>query len=342
MTEDKRKSTNIHSNIVYNQIWVNTLMEDCTLCPRKCHANRLMGQTGFCGQGTNLYAARAALHLWEEPCISGTKGSGTVFFSGCNLRCVFCQNYDIAHSKRGQEITLDHLADIFLKLQEQGAHNINLVTPSHFIPQICVALQTAKEKGLIIPIVYNTGNYEAVESLKYLDGLIDIYLPDFKYYSSHLSMELSHTENYFEQASLALAEMYRQVGKAEFDPKTGLMKKGIIVRHLLLPGQTKDSKKILRYLYETYKNNIYISIMNQYTPMPQLTKPVTKSATNAFCSPTALWEDSASFLLTRKVTESEYARIIKFAQALGIENGFLQEGETADESFIPAFNYEGL
>lgn len=342
MTLDKRNTNKIDFNLAYDEVWVNSLMEDCTLCPRKCHVNRLAGQTGFCGQGANLYAARAALHFWEEPCISGTNGSGTVFFSGCNLRCIFCQNYDIAHSKSGREITLERLAEIFLELQDKGAHNINLVTPSHFIPQICIALQTAKKNGLTIPIVYNTGNYESVESLKYLDGLIDIYLPDFKYFSPELSKELSLTDDYFKQAATSLAEMYRQVGKAQFDSETGLMKKGIIVRHLLLPGQSKDSKKILRYLYETYKNDIYVSIMNQYTPMPQLSAYEANSKVNAFSPSTQATEGSALSFLTRKVTDEEYKRVLKFAQTLGIENGFLQEGETADESFIPPFNYEGL
>lgn len=305
----------------YDEEWVSFLMEDCTLCPRKCHVNRLAGQTGFCGQSAKLTAARAALHFWEEPCISGTNGSGTVFFSGCNLRCVFCQNYDIAHGESGREISLQRLTEIFLELQDKGAHNINLVTPTHFIPQICVALQRAKTLGLSIPIVYNTGSYESVDSLKYLQGLVDIYLPDLKYYSGEVSRNFSHAQDYFSVAIAAIAEMYRQVGSPVFDPANGLMKKGIIVRHLLLPEQTKDAKKILRYLHESYGNDIYVSIMNQYTPLAHV----------ANLTP-----------LNRRVTPDEYARILKFAEAIGIENGFLQEGETADESFIPAFDYEGL
>lgn len=296
-------------------------MQDCVLCPRNCHANRLAGQVGYCGQTGELMAARAALHFWEEPCISGTKGSGTVFFSGCSLRCVFCQNHDIALGEKGKVISLQRLSDIFLELQEAGAHNINLVTPSHFIPQIRLALIKAKTMGLALPIVYNTGSYEKTASLRMLEGLVDIYLPDLKYYSSELSSSFSHTPNYFETATAAIAEMFRQVGRPQFDESTGLMKKGMIVRHLLLPGHTKDSKKILRYLHETYGNDIYVSIMNQYTPLPQ-----------AATIPE----------LNRKVTAGEYARVLRFAEAIGIEQGFLQEGEAADESFIPPFNFEGL
>lgn len=266
-------------------------------------------------------AARAALHFWEEPCISGTKGSGTVFFSGCNLRCIFCQNYEIALGKWGKEISLNRLADIFLELQAAGAHNINLVTPTHYIPQIRCALIKAKTMGLTLPIVYNTGSYEKVSSLRLLEGLVDIYLPDLKYFSSTLSLSYSHAADYFEVATAAITEMFRQVGKPQFDNQTGLLKKGIIVRHLLLPGQTKDSKKILRYLHETYRNDIYVSIMNQYTPLPQV---------------------ASIPELNRKITAEEYAKVLRFAEALGIEQGFLQEGDTADESFIPPFNYEGI
>lgn len=295
-------------------------MEDCALCPRACHVNRLAGETGFCGQTVNLMAARAALHFWEEPCISGTKGSGTVFFSGCSLRCTFCQNHDIALGEKGKQISLNRLADIFLELQDAGAHNINLVTPTHFIPQICIALEKAKRMGLVLPIVYNTGSYEEVSSLRLLEGFIDIYLPDLKYFSSELSMSYSHAPDYFEKAAAALAEMFRQVGTAQFD-NAGIMTKGMIVRHLLLPGQTKDSKKILRYLHEVYGNGIYVSIMNQYTPMPHVA--------DISC-------------LNRKVTADEYDRVLRFAETIGIEQGFSQEGEAADESFIPPFNYEGL
>jgi len=294
-------------------------MTDCTICPRQCHVNRLTGQVGYCGQTAELTAARAALHFWEEPCISGTNGSGTVFFSGCNMRCVFCQNHSIAFGQTGRQLTGERLGDIFLELQDKGAHNINLVTPTHFIPQIACALEYAKGQGLSIPIVYNTGSYETVDSLRILDGMIDIYLPDLKYYSPEISQRYSHAADYFEKATEAIAEMFRQVGMPVLEGQ--LMKRGIIVRHLLLPGQVKDSKKILRYLHNTYKNDIYVSIMKQYTPLAHV----------ADISP-----------LNRRVTEEEYQRVITFAERIGIEKGFLQEGEVAEESFIPDFDEEGL
>ena len=302
------------------KLQLENYMTNCTLCPRKCRVNRFDGQVGYCKTGAEIVAARAALHFWEEPCISGTNGSGTVFFSGCNMRCVFCQNHSIAAAISGQEISLERLSDIFLELQEKGAHNINLVTPTHYIPQIVIALQKAKENGLSIPIVYNTGGYEEVSSLKLLDGLIDIYLPDFKYKSTELSMNYSGAADYFAKACDALAEMYRQVGDPAF-AADGLMKRGIIVRHLLLPGQTADTKRVLRYLHETYHDHIYISIMNQYTPLPHVEQIPD---------------------LNRKVTDEEYRRVLSFAEEIGIEKGFRQEGETAAASFIPAFNGEGL
>ncbi len=316
---------------------LDNFMKDCTLCPRNCHANRLEGGVGFCGQTAHLTAARAALHFWEEPCISGAygdncPGSGTVFFSGCNLQCVFCQNHDIANGGRGKIISLERLSEIFLELQEKGAANINLVTGTHFIPQICVALDMAKKKGLQIPVVYNSSGYEEVSSLELLDGLVDIYLPDLKYVNSELSQRYSHAPNYFEKASLALSEMYRQVGSATFDPETGLMTKGMIVRHLLLPGESGDSKRVLRYLYNTFGNDIYISIMNQYTPMPHVMAMVQATTCNA----------PDYIKLTRRVTPEEYEKIIAFAESIGIENAFIQEGDTADESFIPDFDGEGL
>lgn len=296
----------------------------CTICPRECGVNRTQGQTGFCRQTSSFSLARAALHLWEEPCISGACGSGAVFFSGCNMQCVFCQNHPIAISNHGREVSPSRLVEIYLELQEKGAANINLVTPTHFLPQIIPTLEKAKNLGLKIPIVYNTSGYEKVESLRELEGLIDIYLPDCKYFSPQLSHRLSSAPDYFEKTSKALDEMYRQVGKPEMDYDTGLMKRGMIVRHLCLPGQAKDTKKVLRYLRNTFGSNIYISIMNQYTPMPQLA---------------ALpgMED-----LSRSLTQEEYGKILKFAEAIGIEQGFFQEGDTQSQSFIPAFTFEGL
>ncbi len=309
------------NTFLYTTEWADSLLKDCTLCPRQCHVDRTAGKVGYCGQTASLAAARAALHYWEEPCISGEEGSGAVFFSGCSLRCVFCQNRNIALGETGKDIPLSRLTEIFLELQAKGANNINLVTPGHFVPQICVALTEAKALGLNIPIVYNTSSYEEVETLKLLDGLVDIYLPDMKYCSSELSARYSNAPDYFEKAKAAIGEMFRQVGEPVFDEATGLMKKGMIVRHLLLPEHTGDSKRVLRYLHETYGDSIYISIMNQYTP---------------------LISDPRFPNLSRRVTAEEYDKVLYFAECIGIENGFLQEGETAEESFIPAFDCEGV
>lgn len=297
-------------------------LADCTLCPRECHIDRNAGNIGYCGQTARLMAARAALHFWEEPCLSGTNGSGAVFFSGCSLRCVYCQNHEIAQGDSGKEITVSRLSDIFLELQEKQAHNINLVTPTHFIPQIISALETAKRQGLSIPVVYNTSAYEKTDTLRCLDGLIDIYLPDLKYYDPALSAQYSQAPDYFKTASLAIAEMVRQTGSPVFTAgEDSLMQRGVIVRHLLLPGCGKDSREILRYLYETYKNDIYVSIMNQYTPLSHVREIPA---------------------LYRRVSKHSYDRIVDYAISLGIEQAFIQEGAAASESFIPAFDYEGL
>ena len=300
---------------------ITSYMSDCTLCPRRCHANRAAGQTGFCGQTAQLRAARAALHFWEEPCISGDCGSGTVFFSGCSLQCIFCQNHEIALGESGKAISVERLSQIFLELQEKGAANINLVTAGHFIPQVCRALELSKADGLSIPIVYNTGSYEEAASLRLLEGLVDIWLPDLKYFSGDLSARYSSAPDYFQVATAAIAEMFRQTPAAVFDSGTGLMRRGIIVRHLMLPGQAADSKKILRYLHTTYGDAIYISIMNQYTPLAGV---------------------SGLPELNRRVTPEEYRRVLDFADRIGIENGFMQEDGTAAESFIPPFDYEGV
>lgn len=300
---------------------ITSYMSDCTLCPRRCHADRAAGKTGFCGQTAQLRAARAALHFWEEPCISGDCGSGTVFFSGCSLQCIFCQNHEIALGESGKVISVERLSQIFLELQDKGAANINLVTAGHFIPQVCRALELSKTHGLSIPIVYNTGSYEEVASLRLLEGLIDIWLPDLKYFSGDLSARYSSAPDYFQVATAAIAEMFRQTPTAVFDSKTGLMQRGIIVRHLMLPSQAADSKKILRYLHTTYGDAIYISIMNQYTPLAGVSEIPE---------------------LNRKVTPEEYRRVLDFADRIGIENGFMQEDGTAAESFIPPFDYEGI
>lgn len=299
---------------------LQTMLKECHLCPRNCGVDRLAGQKGFCGVDAGIMVARAALHMWEEPCISGKEGSGAVFFSGCSLGCAFCQNRTISKGQSGKVITVEHLAELFLDLQEQKANNINLVTAGHFLPQVREALILAKEQGLTIPVVYNSSGYEKAEMLRYLEGLVDIYLPDLKYLEADLAGKYSHAKDYPEVAMKALEEMVRQVGMPEFDER-GMMKKGVIVRHLLLPGHVRNSKKVLEYLYGTYGDQIYISLMNQYTPMP------------------AMKDDPQ---LSRKVTDREYDRLLDHAISFGVTNCFIQEGETAKESFIPEFNGEGI
>lgn len=305
----------------------------CELCPRNCKTDRKI-QVGYCGVSDKITAARASLHLWEEPVISGTKGSGTVFFSGCSLGCVFCQNRKIALAKQGTEISVERLVEIFFELKEKGANNINLVTPTHFVPQICQALSRAKLQHFDLPIVYNTGSYEKVETLKMLEGLVDIYLPDCKYYDTALAQRYAKAPDYFPVAVNAIREMIRQVGYSTFycegnrqkkERYTGeeeniLMEKGVIVRHLVLPGQIKDSKRVIKSLYDTFGDDIYLSIMNQYTPQKITGYPE----------------------LSRKVTEEEYEEVVNYAIDLGVENGFIQEGDTASESFIPEFENQGI
>ncbi len=299
-------------------------MDDCSLCPRNCHVNRSVGQRGYCGQTSTLKAARAALHMWEEPCISGTKGSGAVFFSGCNMHCVFCQNEQIAKGQSGIEISEERFVEILLTLQEEGAANINLVTPTHFVPQIIRGLEQAKLRGLTIPIVYNSSGYESVGTLRQLDGLVDIYLPDMKYSRTETAAKYSTAPDYAEVAKRALQEMVRQAGALEFD-RDGMMRKGVIVRHLLLPGHVTEAKEVLDYLYHTYGDLIYISIMNQYTPLLSM-----RGLASVYPE------------LDRKVTKREYDKVIDHALELGIRNAFVQEGETAAESYIPAFDGEGI
>lgn len=289
----------------------------CNTCPRKCGADRDNGKIGYCGEGAAIRVARTSLHRWEEPCITGKYGSGTVFFSGCNLKCIFCQNHNIADSSVGQVFSAEELAEAFLRLQEKKATNINLVTAGHFAEQIIPAIYMAKEKGLHIPIVYNSSGYESVESLQKLEGLVDVYLPDCKFFDSELSKNYARAADYSEVVKTAIAEMVRQVGEPKFDEQLETMTKGVIVRHLVLPGHTKDSMMILKYLHETYGNQIYVSIMNQFTP-------VIKQET---------YEN-----LNRRVTKREYEKVLDYAIKIGVENAFIQEGETAKESFIPEFN----
>ena len=235
------------------------LFNKCNICPRECNVNRNKGELGYCGASNKIKIGGYHLHMWEEPIITGKNGSGTIFFSYCNLRCIYCQNYDISINNNGAEISIERFSDICLLLQEMGAENINLVTPSHYIPLIREGLIMAKRKGLIIPIVYNTSGYEKVSSLKLLDGLVDIYLPDFKYYDKELN-KYSNVNNYFEITSEALKEMYRQVGKPVI--KKGIMKRGVIVRHLVLPSHIDDSKRVIKYLFDNYGNNIYLKILS--------------------------------------------------------------------------------
>lgn len=318
------------------------------LCPRACGVNRTAGARGVCGQSANVRLARAALHFWEEPCISGTNGSGAVFFCGCSLQCVFCQNREIATGQTGIEIPKERLAEIFLELQEQHANNINLVTPGHYAPHIIAAVESARRQGLRIPIVYNTGSYETVDTIRSLEGIVDVYLPDFKYMDAALAEKYSHAKDYPNAAKAAIAEMVRQQPQARFVPELqqregGLsveiqsgtdrdtepkvqtqiqvMTAGVIVRHLLLPGMLYDSKQILKYLYEQYGNQIYYSLMSQYTPLAHV-------------------KDYPE--LTKRVSEEAYAHLVHYAEQLGITNGFTQEREVAEESFIPHFDCEGV
>lgn len=324
-------------------------MNRCRLCPRNCSADRSTGKTGYCGVGAALKVARSALHMWEEPCISGSRGSGAVFFSGCNLGCVFCQNYEISSGNQGKNISEEQLAEIFLSLQEQGANNINLVTGTHYVPGIVRALELSRRQGLKLPVVYNTGSYETVENIRRLEGYVDVYLPDLKYMDGELSRKYSHAPDYFKVASAAIQEMVRQTGtplfareQSEESASEGgaetlydvaayqemeeqgvsmIMKRGVIVRHLMLPGCGADSERIVRYLLKTYGDGIFISLMNQYTPLPHV----------------ADYPE-----LMEKVTPEEYEQLVDYAIDLGIENGFIQEGDVAKESFIPQFDGTGV
>lgn len=268
-----------------------------------------------------LRVARAALHKWEEPCISGTRGSGAIFFSGCVLRCIFCQNRQISAEGHGKSVNPETLAKIMLDLQKQGAHNINLVTPTHFAQGIRSALILAKERGMYLPVVYNCGGYEEVETLRMLEGLIDVWLPDFKYVSAELSFRYSKKADYPERAKAAISEMVRQAGTCSYDEE-GLMTRGVLVRHLVLPGHTKEAKAVLQFLFHEYGNRIVYSILSQYTPMPYVAAHAPE--------------------LNRKLTKREYERVAAYALSLGIENGYLQEGDAARDSFIPAFDETGV
>lgn len=294
--------------------------ENCLLCPRKCGINRSTGQTGVCGVSSEIKVARAALHYWEEPCISGKRGSGAVFFSGCSLHCVFCQNREISDGKEGKVISKERLSDIFIELVDKGANNINLVTPGQYIPDIVWAVNDAKSRGMKLPIIYNTSGYENVTELKLLEGIVDVYLPDFKYMDSTLSARYSRAKDYPSVAKQALSEMVRQQPDVVIDDATGLIQKGVIVRQLLLPGHVNDAKAVLKYLYDTYHDHVYISMMSQFTPIALKDYPE----------------------INRTVTKREYERLVNYALEIGITNAFIQEGDVAKDSFIPAFDCEGV
>lgn len=296
------------------------MLDECRLCNRNCRVNRNNNDIGFCKASDKIKIARAALHLWEEPPISKGNGSGTVFFSYCNFNCVFCQNHEISQEFSGMEVSIERLSEIFLELQEKGANNINLVTPTHYVPQIIESLKIAKKNGLIIPILYNTNSYDSLETIKSLNGLIDVYLPDFKYFNDKYAIKYSKVKNYSLNATKIIDEMLNQVGIPKF-VSDGRITKGVIVRHLMLPGLLFDSKKVIDLLYNRYSDNIYISLMNQYVPMfkaceyPEINRPL---------------------------NPKHYDSLVNYALELGVKNGFIQDDGTNSASFVPSFNLEGV
>lgn len=291
-------------------------LEHCKICPHECQVNRKIGKIGKCGCTDTIKIALASLHYYEEPCISGKEGSGTVFFSHCNLHCSYCQNYEISQKGKGKKITIEHLADIFLKQQEKGANNINLVTPTMYAYQIKEAIKIARKKGLTIPIIYNSNGYEKVETLQELEGYIDVYLPDLKYYTDTLSQKYSKVDHYFEVATKAIKEMIRQVGTPIFNEK-GMIQKGVIIRHLILPNHLQNTKHILKWIQENLPKGTYISIMAQYFP-------------------TYLAKQDK--LLSRKLTKKEYNEIEQYLYLLDIPNGYIQEIGTHEEEYVPEFD----
>lgn len=291
-------------------------LDSCTLCPRNCRVNRNNEKYGFCKAGKNIKVALADLHFFEEPCISGKDGSGTVFFTGCNLKCVFCQNYEISQNYKGREISVEELADTFIDLQNKGANNINLVTGFMYVPQIKEAVKIARKKGLSIPIVYNSSGYESIQTIKLLEGVVDIYLPDFKYYYNELGKKFSKVEDYFEIATNSIEEMYRQVGVPQFD-SNGMIKKGLIIRHLVLPGFIDNSKKVLGWIKNNINSEVYVSVMAQYFP-------------------THIAKEDLSYGLNRKLSIEEYNDIEDYVFKLNL-NGFIQDLEDDEEKYVPNF-----
>ena len=292
------------------------MLNNCTLCPHNCKVNRIEGKKGRCKCDNTLKIALASLHMFEEPCISGTNGSGTVFFTNCNLNCIYCQNYEISQGGKGKEITIQTLADIFIKQQEKGAHNINLVTPTMYVYQIIEAIKLARKSGLKIPIVYNSNGYENIETIQILNGYIDVYLPDLKYYTNELSKKYSNVDNYFEIATNAIKEMYSQVGNAVFDDN-GLIQKGVIIRHLVLPNHIQNTKNILKWINENLPKDIYVSIMAQYFPTYKAKK------------------DS---LINRKLNKKEYKDVLNYLYSLDLQNGYIQDLGSHEEEYVPDFN----
>lgn len=303
-----------------NTYMENNLLASCHLCPRQCGVNRLAGETGFCRAGLLPRVALASLHQWEEPCISGTRGSGAVFFAGCNLACSYCQNQRISQQDFGAQVSIEQLAEIFLTQQTNGAHNLNLVTPTPYTPQIIAALDLARQSGFSLPVVYNTSAYESAETIQALQGWVDIYLPDLKYVSDALAISLSQAPDYFRHAMKAIELMQAQVGPADFGPE-GLLRRGVLIRHLALPGQADDSRQVLAAIHERFGNETWFSLMNQYTP-PDAQQPLPQ--------------------LHRRLSASEYDALIDYALSLGLENGFVQEDGSASEKFIPDFNLNGV
>jgi len=291
----------------------------CELCPRRCGVNRYE-RPGVCGAGAEVTVAKAFLHRWEEPCISGTHGSGTVFFTGCNLRCLYCQNYPISHGQVGRAISIERLATIFLELQEQGAHNVNLVTPTPYTPHIAAAIEHARRQGLRLPVIHNNGGYESVAALRQLAGLVDVYLPDLKYFDAGLSRRWSGASDYFARASEAILEMLDQVGEPVFDAD-GLLVRGVMIRHLVLPGAGDDSRRIVDWVLDTLPATIYLNLMSQYTPLGR----------------GAEYPD-----LSARLSPDEYDAVVEYAIQRGLENGFIQEMDSASSDYVPDFDLEGV
>ena len=291
-------------------------LDECKICPHKCKINRNEGKIGRCRAGKNVKIALASIHNYEEPCISGNNGSGTVFFSNCNLNCIYCQNYEISQLGKGKEITIEHLAEIFINQQNKKVNNINLVTPTMYVPQIIEAIKIARKNGLNIPIIYNSNGYENVETIKMLDGYIDVYLPDLKYYSNEISKKYSNVDNYFETAVAAIKEMQKQVGNPVFD-ENGIIKKGVIIRHLILPNHILNTKNILRYIKENFDEDTYISVMAQYFPT---------------------YKAKENDKINRKITKKEYKEVEEYLYCLNLKNGYIQELGDHEEEYVPTFD----